>query len=219
MNILVDADACPVVIRDILYRAAQKRQIALTLFANQSFHIPQSNFITLYQVAQGPDVADHEISRRVVAGDLVITADIPLAYEVLQQDAHAMTPRGSDIPPIRFASACKCAISWRQCALPGNIRGGRRRCLRQIENYLPINWIDCYGMGCPSREVFSAYSALWRAQVATHSMMSASRLSRSASSSLMVLLATLTPALSTDCGSPLSSGCHCGNAFPSLSRL
>lgn len=94
MNILVDADACPVVIRDILYRAAQKRQIALTLFANQSFHIPQSNFITLYQVAQGPDVADHEISRRVVAGDLVITADIPLAYEVLQQDAHVMTPRG-----------------------------------------------------------------------------------------------------------------------------
>ena len=94
MNILVDADACPVVIRDILYRAAQKRQIALTLFANQSFQIPQSSFITLYQVALGPDVADHEISRRVEAGDLVITADIPLAYEVFQQDAHVMAPRG-----------------------------------------------------------------------------------------------------------------------------
>ena len=83
MQILVDADACPVVIRDILYRAAQKRGIKLTLFANQSFQIPASPLISLYQVAQGPDMADHEIAARVEVNDLVITADIPLASEVL----------------------------------------------------------------------------------------------------------------------------------------
>jgi uncharacterized protein YaiI (UPF0178 family) len=65
MQILVDADACPVVIRDILYRAAQKREIKLTLFANQSFQIPASPLISLYQVAKGPDMADHEIAARV----------------------------------------------------------------------------------------------------------------------------------------------------------
>ena len=87
MQILVDADACPVVIRDILYRAAQKRGIKLTLFANQSFQIPASPLISLYQVAKGPDMADHEIAARVEEGDLVITADIPLASEVLEQGA------------------------------------------------------------------------------------------------------------------------------------
>ena len=94
MHILVDADACPVVIRDILYRAAQKRGIKLTLFANQSFQIPASPLISLYQVAKGPDMADHEIAARIVAGDLVITADIPLASEVLEKGALVVTPRG-----------------------------------------------------------------------------------------------------------------------------
>ena len=98
MNILVDADACPVVIRDILYRAAQKRALSmLTLFANQSFQVPAvDRCITLYQVAQGPDVADHEICR---AGgsvdDLVITADIPLASTRCSNKALlVITPRG-----------------------------------------------------------------------------------------------------------------------------
>ena len=94
MQILVDADACPAVIRDILYRAAQKRGIKLTLFANQSFRIPASTLISLYQVAKGPDMADHEIAARVGVGDLVITADIPLASEVLEQGALVITPRG-----------------------------------------------------------------------------------------------------------------------------
>ena len=94
MQILVDADACPVVIRDILYRAAQKRGIKLTLFANQSFQIPASPLISLYQVAQGPDMADHEIAARVEVDDLVITADIPLASEVLEKGALVITPRG-----------------------------------------------------------------------------------------------------------------------------
>lgn len=94
MQILVDADACPVVIREILYRAAQKREIKLTLFANQSFQVPVSPFISLFQVAKGPDMADHEIAARVAAGDLVITADIPLASEVLEKGARVVTPRG-----------------------------------------------------------------------------------------------------------------------------
>jgi len=94
MHILVDADACPVVIRDILHRAAQKRGIKLTLFANQSFQIPASPLISLYQVAKGPDMADHEIAARVEEGDLVITADIPLASEVLEKGALVVTPRG-----------------------------------------------------------------------------------------------------------------------------
>ena len=94
MKILVDADACPVVIREILYRAAQKREITLTLFANQSFQVPASPLISLYQVAKGPDMADHEIAARVEAGDLVITADIPLASEVLEKGARVVTPRG-----------------------------------------------------------------------------------------------------------------------------
>ena len=94
MQILVDADACPVVIRDILYRAAQKRELKLTLFANQSFQVPASPLISLYQVAKGPDMADHEIAARVEEGDLVITADIPLASEVLEKGALVITPRG-----------------------------------------------------------------------------------------------------------------------------
>ena len=94
MQILVDADACPVVIREILYRAAQKRELTLTLFANQSFQVPASPLISLYQVAQGPDMADHEIAARVEVGDLVITADIPLASEVLEKGALVITPRG-----------------------------------------------------------------------------------------------------------------------------
>ena len=94
MQILVDADACPVMIRDILYRAAQKRELKLTLFANQSFQTPASPLISLYQVAKGPDMADHEIAARVEEGDLVVTADIPLASEVLEQGALVITPRG-----------------------------------------------------------------------------------------------------------------------------
>ena len=94
MQILVDADACPVVIRDILYRAAQKRGIKLTLFANQSFQIPASPLISLYQVAKGPDMADHEIAARVEAGDLVITADIPLASELIGKGVQVLNPRG-----------------------------------------------------------------------------------------------------------------------------
>lgn len=94
MHIWVDADACPVVIKDILYRAALRSQQPLTLVANQMLRTPPSPLIRAVQVARGFDVADDYIVERVLAGDLVITADIPLASEALQKEALVLSPRG-----------------------------------------------------------------------------------------------------------------------------
>src|SRR6056300_248169 len=94
MEIWVDADACPVVIKEILLRAAQRVQTNLTLVANQPVRVPPSKWIRFVQVASGFDVADNEIVRRAQSGDLVITSDIPLAAEVIAKGAHALSPRG-----------------------------------------------------------------------------------------------------------------------------
>jgi hypothetical protein len=94
MTIWVDADACPKVIRDILFRAAERTGVALTLVANQPLRTPPSPHIRSLQVAPGFDVADNEIVRRLAPGDLVITADIPLAAEVIDKGALALNPRG-----------------------------------------------------------------------------------------------------------------------------
>lgn len=94
MNIWVDADACPVVIRDILFRAAARTGVRLTLVANRPVRVPPSPRIRLLQVASGFDVADNEIVRRMDAGDLVITSDIPLAAEVIEKGGLALSPRG-----------------------------------------------------------------------------------------------------------------------------
>lgn len=94
MKIWVDADACPVAIREILFRAAQRTGTALTLVANQPLPTPRSSLIDALQVPSGLDAADNEIVRRLAAGDLVVTADIPLAAEVVAQGAHALSPRG-----------------------------------------------------------------------------------------------------------------------------
>ena len=93
MQIWVDADACPSAIREIIAKAAHKRTIT-TFVANHSFSLPNSPFVKLYQVPSGFDEADKEIERRVTAGDLVITADIPLASDVLEKQALVLTPRG-----------------------------------------------------------------------------------------------------------------------------
>lgn len=92
--IWVDADACPKAVRDILFRAAQRTGIRLVLVANQSVATPPLPNISSLQVASGFDVADNEIVRRAAAGDLVITADIPLAAEVMEKGAQALNPRG-----------------------------------------------------------------------------------------------------------------------------
>ena len=94
MHIWVDADACPRVIRDILFRAAERVGVAVTLVANQPLSLPPSRLIRSIQVAPGFDVADNEIVKRLKPGDLVVTADIPLAAEVIAKEAHALNPRG-----------------------------------------------------------------------------------------------------------------------------
>ena len=94
MQIWVDADACPLVIKQILYRAAERSQVQTTLVANKPLAVPRSKFVRAIQVGRGFDVADNEISRRVAAGDLVVTADIPLAADVIARGAQALNPRG-----------------------------------------------------------------------------------------------------------------------------
>lgn len=95
MDIWVDADACPVVTREILFRAANRTSTQVTLVANQYLKVPPSQFIKSVQVEKGFDVADNEIVKRVKAGDLVITSDIPLASEVIDKGAQALNPRGT----------------------------------------------------------------------------------------------------------------------------
>lgn len=99
MTIWVDADACPRVVRDILYRAAERCQIMVTLVANQAIDIPRSRHVRMLQVASGFDVADDEIVRRIAPGDLVVTADIPLAAEAIGKQAQALSPRGERFTP------------------------------------------------------------------------------------------------------------------------
>ncbi len=94
MRIWVDADACPKVIKEILYRAAQRVSVELTLVANQPLTTPRSRFIKTKQVSGGFDVADKWIVEEVKKDDLVITADIPLAAEVVEKGALALNPRG-----------------------------------------------------------------------------------------------------------------------------
>lgn len=94
MKIWVDADACPVVIKEVLFRAANRTETPVTLVANHAMRVPPSKFISFLQVASGFDVADNEIVQRMQAGDLVITSDIPLAAEVIEKDGHALSPRG-----------------------------------------------------------------------------------------------------------------------------
>ena len=94
MQIWIDADACPAVIKDILYRAAERKQVALILVANQALRIPASPYIRSMRVAGGFDVADHKIVELVQPGDLVITADIPLAADVIKKGGYALNPRG-----------------------------------------------------------------------------------------------------------------------------
>lgn len=94
MKIWVDADACPNVIKEILFRASERTRVPLTLVANHVLQVPPAAWINFMRVSSGFDVADNEIVRRVEKGDLVITGDIPLAAEVLEKGAEAINPRG-----------------------------------------------------------------------------------------------------------------------------
>ncbi len=94
MKIWVDADACPVVIKEILFKAAERTQIDVTLVANHAIRIPSSKVIHFMQVSHGFDIADNEIVARLNPGDLVITSDIPLADEAIEKGATCLSPRG-----------------------------------------------------------------------------------------------------------------------------
>ena len=94
MQIWIDADACPKAIKDILFRAAERTGIMTILVANQFLQTPPSRYIKLVLVTSGYDMADNEIVKRLRVGDLVITGDIPLAYEVIGKGGHAINPRG-----------------------------------------------------------------------------------------------------------------------------
>ena len=94
MQIWVDADACPQVIKEILFRAADRAQVVTTLVANATLRTPPSPFIRSIRVKKGFDVADQEIMQQIQPGDLVVTADIPLAADVIGRGAHALDPRG-----------------------------------------------------------------------------------------------------------------------------
>ncbi|MDR2213899.1 MAG: YaiI/YqxD family protein [Pseudomonadales bacterium] len=94
MQIWVDADACPGVIRDILFRAAERTGVVITFVANQAVKIPPLRNLRSLQVGKGFDVADNEIVKRAQAGDLIITSDIPLAAEAIAKGALALSPRG-----------------------------------------------------------------------------------------------------------------------------
>ncbi len=95
MQIWVDADACPGVIKDILYRAAERAAIPLVLVANRLLRVPPSPYIRSVQVARGFDVADDAIAAAMEPGDLVITADIPLASDVIARGGVVLDPRGT----------------------------------------------------------------------------------------------------------------------------
>ena len=109
MKIWVDADACPVVIKEILFRAAERTRLPLTLVANQPINIPRSHYISFLQVSRGFDVADNEIIKRMEQGDLVITGDIPLASDVIDKGGMALNPRGE----LYSANSIKAQLSMR----------------------------------------------------------------------------------------------------------
>jgi len=99
MHIWVDADACPAVVKDILFRAAERLQLPMTLVANKPLRAPASPYIRTIQVARGLDGADNEIARSLEPGDLVVTADVPLAADVVARGGHALNPRGEFYTP------------------------------------------------------------------------------------------------------------------------
>ncbi|CAG0996999.1 hypothetical protein MTYP_02619 [Methylophilaceae bacterium] len=99
LRIWVDADACPVVIKEILFRAAERTRIETILVANKLLRVPPSPYIRATQVPAGFDVADSKIVQELTPGDLVITADIPLAAQVIGKGGHALNPRGEFYTP------------------------------------------------------------------------------------------------------------------------
>ena len=126
-QIWVDADACPVPIKDILFRAAERAQVPLTLIANQWLRTPGPRFIRALQVQGGFDAADDAIAERAGAGDLVVTQDIPLASRVLAKGAEALNPRGERFTPDNIAERLSMRDFMEQLRGAGVQTGGQRQ--------------------------------------------------------------------------------------------
>lgn len=124
MRIWVDADACPKVIKEILFRAAQRVKIELTLVANAALRVPPSSFIKTLQVERGFDVADNRIVELVEKNDLVITADIPLAAAVVEKGGHALNPRGELYTPDNIKERLAMRNLMDELRSTGQITGG-----------------------------------------------------------------------------------------------
>lgn len=142
MTIWVDADACPNVIKEILYRAAERMQLPLILVANQALRVPPSRFIRTLRVAAGFDVADNEIVRQCEAGDLVITADIPLAAEVLEKGAAALNPRGERYSEATIRERLTMRDFMDTLRASGVQTGDQPASRRAIVSILPPSWIS-----------------------------------------------------------------------------
>lgn len=124
MKVWVDADACPRVIKDILYRAAQRAEVLTTLVANQALQVPPSPWIKTVQVAGGFDVADNHIVQALEPGDLVITADIPLAAEAIDKGAQAINPRGQHYTKANIKERLAMRDLMEELRGTGEVRGG-----------------------------------------------------------------------------------------------
>jgi len=124
MHIWVDADACPKVIKEILFRAATRKNIPMTLVANHAIHTPPSTLIKSVQVPKGFDVADNYIALHVQPEDLVITADIPLAADVIAKNAVALNPRGELYTPANIQHRLALRNFMEEKRSTGEITGG-----------------------------------------------------------------------------------------------
>lgn len=124
MQIWVDADACPIVIKEILCRAATKRQILMTFVANQPIKTPPSPYLKSVQVPSGFDVADNYIVQQTQPDDLIITADIPLAAEVVEKKGHVITPRGQKLTPDNIKQRLTMRNFMEEMRSAGQVTGG-----------------------------------------------------------------------------------------------
>jgi uncharacterized protein YaiI (UPF0178 family) len=144
VQIWIDADACPQVIKDILYRAADRAQIVTTLVANMPLRTPPSPFIKTVRVPKGFDVADHYIVQQLSPGDLVITADIPLAAETIKRGAHALDPRGDLYSEDNVGERLAMRNLMQELRSTGEVMGGppafgssdRQRFANQLDRFL-----------------------------------------------------------------------------------
>ena len=125
-RIWVDADACPVAIKEILFRAAEREQVQVTLVANQFLRTPPSRFVRAVQVPGGFDVADAEIANRVAPGDLVVTQDIPLAALLVPKGIAVLDPRGEEHTPDTIGERLSVRDFMDQARMAGAVTGGPR---------------------------------------------------------------------------------------------